>query len=70
MYDTVQGVLCRTLEGHGHWVNTMALSTNYALKTGAFDPSNENLQRSGIRGLSREDMTCGVVAVVIESFCG
>lgn len=28
------GVLCRTLEGHAHWVNTLALSTDYILKTG------------------------------------
>lgn len=27
----------RTLEGHGHWVNTMALNTDFALRTGAID---------------------------------
>lgn len=27
------GVLCRTLEGHAHWVNTLALSTDYVIKT-------------------------------------
>lgn len=32
------GVLCRTLEGHAHWVNTLALNTDYILKIGAFDP--------------------------------
>lgn len=32
------GVLCRTLEGHAHWVNTLALSTDYVLRIGAFDP--------------------------------
>lgn len=26
-----------SLKGHGHWVNTMSLSTDYALRTGAFD---------------------------------
>ena len=31
------GVLVRTLRGHGHWVNTMSLSTGYVLKNGAFD---------------------------------
>jgi ribosome assembly protein 4 len=35
-----------TLEGHGHWVNHIALSTDFALKTGPFGhdgrrPSNE-----------------------------
>lgn len=31
------GVLCRSLEGHGHWVNTMALNTDFVLRTGAHD---------------------------------
>lgn len=25
------------LQGHGHWVNSLALSTEYVLRTGAFD---------------------------------
>ena len=33
------GVLCRTLQGHGHWVNSMALSTDYATRIGAWDPA-------------------------------
>ena len=33
----VQGILFRTLKGHGHWVNTMALNTDYVLRTGAYD---------------------------------
>lgn len=37
------GVLCRTLEGHGHWVNQLALSTDYVMRTGAFDPSEANI---------------------------
>ncbi|KAK9702736.1 ribosome assembly [Basidiobolus ranarum] len=32
-----EGKLVKTLEGHGHWVNTMALSTDSVLRTGAFD---------------------------------
>jgi ribosome assembly protein 4 len=27
----------RTLEGHGHWVNHLALSTDFVLRTGPFD---------------------------------
>lgn len=39
------GILCRTLEGHAHWVNTLALNTDYILKIGAFDPvSDSNLK--------------------------
>jgi hypothetical protein len=37
--DTMQGKLIRTLSEHAHWVNTMALSTDYILRTGAFDPT-------------------------------
>lgn len=29
--------LVTELKGHGHWVNALALSTGYALRTGAFD---------------------------------
>jgi ribosome assembly protein 4 len=32
-----EGKLVRTLKGHGHWVNTLALSTEYVLRTGAHD---------------------------------
>jgi len=31
------GKLVRTLEGHAHWVNTMSLNTDYAMRTGPFD---------------------------------
>ncbi|XP_074976961.1 notchless protein homolog 1 isoform X1 [Caretta caretta] len=37
------GILCRTLQGHGHWVNTMALSTDYVLRTGAFEPAEASV---------------------------
>ncbi|KAF7393335.1 hypothetical protein HZH66_009168 [Vespula vulgaris] len=30
----------QTLEGHGHWVNTLALNVDYALRTGPFQLSN------------------------------
>jgi ribosome assembly protein 4 len=33
----LQGILVRTLEGHGHWVTTLSLNVDYALRTGAFD---------------------------------
>ncbi|CAI2169776.1 17931_t:CDS:10 [Funneliformis geosporum] len=47
VWNATQGTLIRTLEGHGHWVNTMALSTDFVLRTGAFDhtgriPKDEN----------------------------
>lgn len=39
MWRSEDGILCRTLQGHAHWVNTLALSTDYVLRTGAFEPS-------------------------------
>lgn len=37
VWETTEGKLVRSLKGHGHWVNTLALSSEYALRTGAFD---------------------------------
>jgi len=37
VWSDIDGKLVRTLEGHGHWVNTLALSTDYAIRTGSFD---------------------------------
>ncbi|KAK3771460.1 hypothetical protein RRG08_011394 [Elysia crispata] len=37
------GVFCRNLDGHGHWVNTLALSTDYVMRTGAFDPADAKI---------------------------
>ena len=62
----VQGVLCRTLQGHGHWVNTMALSTDYSLRTGAFDPADNTLSHRGIEGLSCK-CVCVLVKKMIET---
>lgn len=39
-----QGVMCRTLEGHAHWVNTLALSTDYVLRTQAIVTSSDKVQ--------------------------
>ncbi|XP_012275046.1 notchless protein homolog 1 [Orussus abietinus] len=36
------GILCRTLEGHAHWVNTLALNVDYVLRTGPFEIKAEN----------------------------
>lgn len=38
------GILCRTLEGHAHWVNTLALSTDYVLRTGPFHPVSDQIK--------------------------
>ena len=48
VWDAKDGKLCRVLLGHAHWINTMALSTDYAIKCGPFD-------RSGSRPESDEE---------------
>ncbi|KAF2293450.1 hypothetical protein GH714_001880 [Hevea brasiliensis] len=37
VWETSQGKLIRELKGHGNRVNSMTLSTDYVLRTGAFD---------------------------------
>jgi len=36
-WSPLDGTLVRSLKGHGHWVNSLALSTEFALRTGGFD---------------------------------
>uniref|UniRef100_A0A8C6IU11 Notchless protein homolog 1 n=1 Tax=Melopsittacus undulatus TaxID=13146 RepID=A0A8C6IU11_MELUD len=50
VWRSQDGVLCRTLQGHAHWVNTMALSTDYVLRTGAFEPAEATINPQDIRG--------------------
>lgn len=37
-WKATNGVLCRTFTGHGHWVNNIALNTDYVLRMGPFHP--------------------------------
>lgn len=41
---TTAGKLVRTLEGHSHWVNTIVLNTDYALRTGAYDHTGKHYE--------------------------
>lgn len=44
------------LSGHAHWVNTIALSTDYVLRTGPFDhtcPKLETIENVKQRALDR-----------------
>lgn len=40
------GALCRSLDGHAHWVNTLALNCDYIVRTGPFDPAELNKSQS------------------------
>ncbi|KAJ1638655.1 WD40-repeat-containing domain protein [Pavlovales sp. CCMP2436] len=37
--------MARSLEGHGHWVNCLAVSTDHALRCGTFDHRGKDLSR-------------------------
>ncbi len=41
VWDPNTGKVIRTLEGHGHWVNTLALNTDYALRIGPYDHTGQ-----------------------------
>lgn len=45
MWRGEDGVLCRTMTGHAHWVNSLALSTDYVLRTGPFHPVTDRKKR-------------------------
>lgn len=47
-----EGSLTKSLEGHAHWINTLALSTDYVLRTGAFD-HNGRLSCSDESGMKK-----------------
>ncbi|KAK2525406.1 Nle1 [Columba livia] len=54
VWRSQDGVLCRTLQGHAHWVNTMALSTDYVLRTGAFEPAEATINPQDLSGSSED----------------
>lgn len=41
VWDPSTGMIIRNISAHGHWVNTMTLSTDYALRCGAFPMLDE-----------------------------
>ncbi|KAL0075640.1 quinon protein alcohol dehydrogenase-like superfamily [Phycomyces blakesleeanus] len=49
------GALVKTLQGHGHWVNSLALSTDFVLRTGPFD-------HTGKRYASEEESKAAALA--------
>lgn len=38
MWKASDGTLCKTFSGHAHWVNSIALNTDYVLRTGPYHP--------------------------------
>ena len=66
------GHLEKSLKGHGHWVNTLALSTEAALRTGAFDHTGSapsEPKEAQAKALERWDQeTCP--GLRLEAECG
>lgn len=70
MWDPVKGVLLRTLTGHAHWVNSLALSTDYALRTGFFEPGTQipvTLEDKRARAKERFEKAAKVKGDLIET---
>mmetsp|Transcript_39607 Transcript_39607/g.53843 ORF Transcript_39607/g.53843 Transcript_39607/m.53843 type:complete len:518 (-) Transcript_39607:200-1753(-) len=57
--DEVPGKLVRTLSGHGHRVNTLALSSEYVCKSGAFDHTGQFTEPQAEAAQARYDVACG-----------
>ncbi|GIY64195.1 notchless protein homolog 1, partial [Caerostris extrusa] len=58
------GVLCRTLKGHAHWVNSIALNTDYVIRTGSFDPRTASFSRPEIT----DDMGQELAVVALKRY--
>ncbi|GIX71140.1 notchless protein homolog 1 [Caerostris darwini] len=58
------GVLCRTLKGHAHWVNSIALNTDYVIRTGPFDPRTASFTRPEIT----DDMGQELAVVALKRY--
>ena len=46
MWQTSDFRVLRTLSGHAHWVNHLALSTDYVLRTGSFNADGKSSQQT------------------------
>ena len=45
------GVLCRTLSGHAHWINTLALNVDYILRIGSYSAGNKSAFETDIENV-------------------
>ena len=62
VWDANDGKVVRQLKGHGHWVNSLALSTEYALRTGPYDHTGkkpENDAQAKAQALTRYKAATG-----------
>ncbi|XP_055950651.1 notchless protein homolog 1-like isoform X2 [Argiope bruennichi] len=64
VYRASDGALCRTLKGHAHWVNTIALNTDYVMRTGPYDPSKANVNYMEVT----EKMSAELAALALKRY--
>merc|ERR1719321_666940 len=60
VWNPTTGRMCKELKGHAHWVNTLALNTDYVLRTGPFDHTKKkfaNLAEKKAAALERYQET-------------
>ena len=67
---TRQGVMVRTLAGHGHWVNTLALSTDYVMRVGAYDPARGDVGHLADDAAGTASRGCRYVLVALREIAG
>ncbi|CAK3852527.1 ribosome assembly 4-like [Lecanosticta acicola] len=50
IWDATKGTLIHTLTSHAHWVNHLALSTDFAIRTGFFDHKGKRESPDSVEG--------------------
>lgn len=68
VWDADKGTLVHTLSAHAHWVNHLALSTDFALRTAFFDhlPTPETVEERRAKAKGRFDKAARVQGRVSE----
>ncbi|PKS06320.1 hypothetical protein jhhlp_007068 [Lomentospora prolificans] len=68
VWDSVKGTLVHSLASHAHWVNHLALSTDFVLRTGYFDhtPTPDNEEGKRKKALERFEKAAKVQGKVSE----
>jgi len=51
VWEADTGIMQSELKGHAHWVNCLALSTDYVLRTGCFDHKKKEFSSSTREGV-------------------
>ncbi|XP_066909624.1 notchless protein homolog 1 [Halyomorpha halys] len=66
------GILCRTLEGHAHWVNSLSVNTDYVMRLGSSFRPSENVNQNNKEALKKATIeryreVCGTDGEILVS---